>query len=119
MKLHGFAPWNLVAITSVLLALALVLACGTSALQPADSQSPDQPAAKQDAPKQDAPKQDAPKDQPAGAPTAVPKQADAPAMAMKPEGTLNVGQKELSVFMGSPRRSSPRSPCGTGPPPPA
>ncbi len=113
MKLHGFAPWNLVAITSVLLALALVLACGTSAPQPADSQSPDQPAAKQDAPKQDAPKQDAPKDQPvakdapkdqpAGAPTAVPKQADAPAMAMKPEGTLNVGQKELSVFMGSPR----------------
>ncbi len=87
----------------LLLALAFIIACGASAPDPADSPSADQPAAKQDAPKQDAPK-----DQPA-APTAVPaakaQPTKAPAMAMKPAGTLNMGQEEINVFSGHPKLS--------------
>ncbi len=81
-----------------LLALTFIVACGASAPDPADSPSADQPAAKQDAPK----------DQPA-APTAVPaakaQPTKAPAMALKPAGTLNMGQEEINVFSGHPKLS--------------
>ncbi|MFB3097630.1 MAG: ABC transporter substrate-binding protein [Dehalococcoidia bacterium] len=91
----------------VLLVLLVAVACGSAA--PVDIPSSDPPAVKE----QPAVKKDAPKDQPAAAkekpkdaaraPVAKAEPTAVPAMAMKPEGTLNVGQKELSVFIGSPR----------------
>ena len=87
MKLHRSAHWNLVAIIPVLLALALVLACGSAAPDPADSPSADQPAAKSDTPPATQSNPQANIDaSPKAAPTAVPEKADAPAMAVKSEG---------------------------------
>ncbi len=90
---------------TVVLALAFIIACGTSAPDPADSPSAnapavkDQPVVKKDSPKdQPAVKKDAPKDQPSGAPVAKAQPTEAPAMAMKPEGTINVGLKEMGPF---------------------
>ena len=68
--------------------LALIIACGTAAPDPADSPSPEQSAA---------------------APTAVPEAkaqpTEAPAMAMEPVGTLTVGLKEAGNFSGHPKFS--------------
>ena len=106
MKLHRFAPWNLVAIISVLLALALVLACGTSAPE-AQPEAAQPEAAQPEAAKPAAPEPTAIKELPApqvqreapkAAPTAVAQAAAEPVMAMKPEGTLNVGLKEMGPF---------------------
>ena len=86
-----------------MLALALVLACGTSAPDPAS----DTPAEKMDAPKQSESMKDEPKQsvvekqaatKAAAPPTAVPEVMDAPAMAMKPKGTLTTGLKEMGPF---------------------
>ncbi len=82
----------------LILVLLAAVACG-SAGQP-DTSAPDQPAAQKDAPK-DQPA--APKDVPKQAvPTAVPaakaQPTEAPAMALKPEGTINVGLKEMGPF---------------------
>ena len=94
MKIHGSVPWNIVGIISVLLALAL--ACGSSSPDPADDQASDQPSEKMDAPDKPADKNGAAK------PTAEPKSVDEPAMAMKPEGTINVGLKEMGPFIVHP-----------------
>lgn len=105
MKLHGSTPWNMFGIISVLLALALVLACGSSAPDPAD----DTPS---DSTTQDTPADGA--DQPADSglsvteiqatkdaqsPTTEPQAVDEPAMVMKPEGTISVGLKEMGPFI--------------------
>ena len=119
MKLHGSTPWNMLGIISVLVALALVLACGSSAPDPADDKSSDQ--SKQDAPDKsgDKPSEkmdaDQPKDDPKRSvteikataeamapPTAKPEVADVPVMAMKPQGTINVGLKEMGPFIVHP-----------------
>ena len=82
----------------VTLVLAFILACGTAA--------PAEPAAEQPAPAQpDTPKEAkaAPKEAPA-APTAVPQSTMAPPAAMvQPEGTLNVGLKEMGPLLPPPQ----------------
>jgi len=89
----------------LLLALALVLACGTSA--PEAQPEAAKPAAQPEAAKPAAPEPTAIKELPApqvqreapkAAPTAVAQAAAEPVMAMKPEGTLNVGLKEMGPF---------------------
>ena len=95
--MHWFKKPNKVIFAPMVLALAFVIACGSAA--PAADQ-PAAPAAQQDAP---AVKDAAPaagKDDTAAmaAPTAVPGAVTAPGEVMKPEGTINVGLKEMGPF---------------------
>ena len=118
MNLRGLTKGNIGITTLVLLALAFVVACGTSA--PTDTgTTAQQPAQQQPAAQAEAPKDSmaAPKDamteakadptpvpyviqREAAAPTAVPQQmaGDKMMMDVKPEGTLNVGLKEMGPF---------------------
>ena len=85
----------------MLVALAFIIGCGSAAPaadQVTDPAAPGSPVVKDAAPA--AGKADTAAK---AVPTAAPEAMAAPAEVMKPEGTLNVGQKELSVFMGSPR----------------
>jgi len=105
---HAFS-WRILGLVFVLVSLALVLACGTAAPEPAA------PAAKQEAPKaasaakQEAPKaaqaasaakQEAPKSAASSAaPTAVPQPAVELPKGHVPEGRLRVGLKEMGPFI--------------------
>ena len=116
MNLRGLTKGNLGITTLVLLALAFVVACGTSA--PTDTSAPAQQPAQQQQP---VAQPEAAKDamteakadptpvpyviqREAAAPTAVPQQVPGDNMMMdaKPEGTLNVGLKEMGPFFVHP-----------------
>ncbi len=107
MKRLGFRSPMALILIPLSLVLLVAVACGTSAPDPAASPSSDTPAVKQDAPKAPEAKKDEPKQsvvekqaatKAAAPPTAVPKVVDAPAMSLKPEGTLTIGLKEMGPF---------------------
>ena len=85
------------------LLLAAILACGSSAT------ATPRPAAPTTAPGAPAPTAMAPTAVPSGGATAVPAPTAAPtaapAVMVKPSGTINVGQKELGPYFGSPKLS--------------
>ena len=104
MKRLGFRSPMALILIPLSLVLLVAVACGTSAPDPAASPSSDTPAVKQDAPKAPEAKKDEPKQsvvekqaatKAAAPPTAVPKVVEAPAMALKPEGMLTTGLKEM------------------------
>ena len=104
MAFHGSVKGRILGIFIMLMALALTVACGTSAPAPAA----EAPAAK--APAAEAPAAKAPESNviagadtsPKAAPTAVPKAAQPPVEVKKAEGTLNVGLKEMGPFFVHP-----------------
>ena len=105
---HAFS-WRILGLVFVLMSIALVLACGTAAPEPAapaakQEASKAAPAAKQEAPKaaQAAPaaKQEASKSAASSAaPTAVPQPAVELPKGHVPEGRLRVGLKEMGPFI--------------------
>ena len=93
MNLTPVFSWRILGIVSVLMSLALMVACGTAAPEPASA-----PAAKAEAPKAAAPaaKAETPKYL---APTAVPLVVEALPTGHVPEGRLRVGLKEMGPFI--------------------
>ena len=111
MALYRSVKTNFLGITLILLALAFIVACGTSS--PADTDAAPPPAAKVDTPAKSNPQANvdtSPKSNlqadvdtaPKAAPTAAPEAMKEPAEVMKPEGTLNVGLKEMGPFFVHP-----------------
>ena len=103
MNLTRVFSWRILGIVSVLMSLALMVACGTAAPEPA-------PAAKAEVPEAAAPaaKAEAPKAAAAVAkaetpkylaPTAVPLVVEALPTGHVPEGRLRVGLKEMGPFI--------------------
>ena len=89
----------------VLLFVALLFACGSSATStPASSSSTTSPTAVPQA--TSAPPTSAPA-QPTAVPTAAVQATKAPPAAVKPTGTINYGVVETGVFQGHPRFISP------------
>jgi len=87
-------------LTSLMLGLFLLVACGSSA-----TATPQAAAPKAAAPKAAAPKAAAPKAAATSVPAAKPQATTAPVAAaakVKPAGTLQVGEKELGTFQGHP-----------------
>jgi peptide/nickel transport system substrate-binding protein len=106
MTFHGSIKVKVLGIFLSLMALALIVACGTSAPAPAAVDTAPAPAVKDAAPAAaptPKPKLLAKADtSPKAAPTAVPKAAQPPVEVVKSEGTLNVGLKEMGPFFVHP-----------------
>jgi peptide/nickel transport system substrate-binding protein len=105
MRIKNYIRMNLVATVLVLLFLGFGFGCGAAAPEPqaADDQAPQQPAAQQEPavqPEASAPEE--PAQEASAAPTAVPESASAPVEVTEPEGTINVGQKEIGRFIAHP-----------------
>ncbi len=111
MTLYHVFKGRIGLITIALLALALVVACGSAS--PADTgtaqdAAPEQPAAQMEMPKGAGAQDTAPTPVPytikreAAAPTAMPQKTGGEAMMVKPEGPLNVGLKEMGPFFVHP-----------------
>ena len=104
MNLTRVFSWRILGIVSVLMSLALMVACGTAAPEQsapaakAEAPKAAAPAAKAEAPKAAAPaaKAEAPK---SAAPTAVPQAAAELPTGHVPEGRLRVGLKEMGPFI--------------------
>ena len=96
MAIHGFVKTNIIAITLVS-ALAFIIACGTAAPEPpaAEKQAPE-PVVQEKAP------QEASESMVQKEAAVAPESMSAPPEVMRPEGTINVGQKELGIFGGHP-----------------
>ena len=97
---HWFRNPKVIIFTPLLLTLMLIIACGTAAPEPADSQSPAQPAAPTTAPTEVAEAVAAP------TATAVPEAVAEPQAVVKPTGTLNIGLKETGPFQSHPKLTS-------------
>ena len=89
----------------LVLLLAAILACGSSATATPVPPAPAAKAPAAKAPAAKAPAAKAPAAKAPAAPTAVPTAVPtkAPQVASKPSGTLNVGQKELGPYVGNPK----------------
>ena len=100
---HWLKNPKLMVLGPLALLLAAILACGSSAT------ATPRPAAPTTAPGAPAPTAMAPTAVPSGGATAVPAPTAAPtaapAVMVKPSGTINVGQKELGPYFGSPKLS--------------
>ena len=104
MNLTRVFSWRILGIVSVLMSLALMVACGTAAPEQsapaakAEAPKAAAPAAKAEAPKAAAPaaKAETPKYL---APTAVPLVVEALPTGHVPEGRLRVGLKEMGPFI--------------------
>ncbi|HEU0022466.1 MAG TPA: ABC transporter substrate-binding protein [Dehalococcoidia bacterium] len=84
---HWFRNPKKIILVPLVLALLLIVACGTTApAAPEAGKEASQPPAVQ-------------KETPEGAPTAVPVAAALPPEVVKPEGTLNAGLKEMGPFV--------------------
>ncbi|MCH8744813.1 MAG: ABC transporter substrate-binding protein [Chloroflexi bacterium] len=101
MAFHGSIKTKLLGITAVLLGLAFIVACGGAAPAADDTVAPAAPAAKADTPPESNPQANVDAS-PKAAPTAAPEAMKEPAEVMKPEGTLNVGLKEMGPFFVHP-----------------
>ena len=113
MFLYGLITGKRALGVMVILTLAVLVACGSASPPTAEPQQGSSPAAPQEMASQpDAPQGSSgsmQQKEPAqgGAPTAMPGSTPAPpaAMAPKPAGKLTMGQKELNIFSGHPKRS--------------
>src|SRR5918996_5369742 len=97
--IHGWKRQT-IALISLVLTLAFIIACGSTApaAPEAQKEAPQAPAVQQEAAKETTAEKETPKEA-AGAPTAVPEATVAPPAVVEPEGTLNAGLKEVGPFL--------------------